>query len=207
MASANACASSGGTSNALMPCRANSRHPGTSVATIGRAQAAASNKLFGNPSRRDGRTAMCADAQNFKISLTCPSTSIPGRFFQLSISTAGIDAGLAASASPPTRRLIASPRRIRISCASINERMPLSSSKRPINPTVIGPSGSGSGCRTSVSNSRARDKKYLGGIDTQGGHLFAIIGVLNQHRRVLAFQQRTQEHRERRTENARLRTR
>ena len=49
IASASACASSGGTRSALTPARAISRHPGTSVATSGRPQAAASSSSTAVP--------------------------------------------------------------------------------------------------------------------------------------------------------------
>ena len=50
IAFASAGASRGGTNRPLPPCRTTSRHPGKSVATIGRPQAAASSSVFGTPS-------------------------------------------------------------------------------------------------------------------------------------------------------------
>jgi len=77
MASASAAASFGGTSKALTSLRAISRQPGTSVATIGLAQAAASSMLNGRPSRNDGSTAICARAQNAPMSPIWPSKVSP----------------------------------------------------------------------------------------------------------------------------------
>ena len=51
IACANADASRTGTISPLMPSVTTSRQPGTSVVTRGRAQAAASMRLFGSPSR------------------------------------------------------------------------------------------------------------------------------------------------------------
>src|SRR5262249_47267941 len=52
----------------------------------------------------------------------------------------------------------------------------------------------------------AGDQKNPGGIDAQNRHLGAVVGVLNQPRRLLAFQQSAQEHRECGTKGPRLQT-
>ena len=110
IACANASALSVGTRIALTPLRAISRHPGTSVAINGRPHAAASSKLFGNPSRRDGRIAICACAQTLRMSSTWPRRRRFGMSRQLSSTRSGIDAGLDGSGSPASSVLTAMPR-------------------------------------------------------------------------------------------------
>ena len=70
------------------PARAISRHPGTSVATSGRPQAAASSSVSGSPSRWEGSTAIWADAQSAAISSTKPRCLRLGRLLQALISAA-----------------------------------------------------------------------------------------------------------------------
>ena len=92
--------SSNGTSRPVSPGRTISRHPGTSVAIIGRPQAAASSRLFGRPSRRDGNTAMWARAQSAEMSSTWPSQVMPGSRPQPAASCSLTEAGLAGSGVP-----------------------------------------------------------------------------------------------------------
>ena len=123
--------------------RAILRHPGTSVATSGRPQAAASSRLKGNPSRWDGRTAICAHAQSASMSLTKPRCLTLGRLVQASISCGGIDVGLAGSGRPAMMSWMSRPRWMRRSCAANSVRIPFDPTKRPTNAMVIGPAGSG----------------------------------------------------------------
>ena len=75
IASARAAASRGGTNSAVSLWTAISRQPGTSLAIVGRAHAAASNSTLGKPSRYEGRHTMCAKRSTDGMSDRCPHHS------------------------------------------------------------------------------------------------------------------------------------
>ena len=107
-----------------------------------RAPAAAAWSVSGNPSRRDGSTAMLADAQNAAMYSTNPRCLRFGRLLQALISASGIEVRLA-SGSPAINSRMSWPREVRRSCAAMRVRMPLSSTSRPAKAMVIGPADSG----------------------------------------------------------------
>ena len=113
-------------------------------------QAAASRRLFGRPSRRDGSTATWARCHRAAMSSTSPS-----QLLRLAAPRGDLElrmlAGLAGSGEPASSRrqsrLVA---RMILKAAS-RVRTPLSSSMRPTKAKVTGPSGSGIGRKRSVS--------------------------------------------------------
>ena len=109
------------------------------------------------------------------------------------ISLAGIEAGLAGSGSPASRRRSGTPRLVRMSCAAISVRTPLSSSRRPTKAAVTGPSGSGSGVELIGIDAGAGNKKDTLLADTQRANGGAVILILHQHKCRGALEQKAQQ--------------
>ena len=150
------------------PCRTISRQPGTSVATIGRPQAAASSRFFGMPSCLDGSTAIWARAQTVEMPRTCPSHVTPGRCDQLLASASVSESGLAGSGVPAISSSTSEPR-ARSNCVSRQRRRecPCRPSRRPTKATVGGPAGSGSGVSAVDVDAGAGDQRNLRRCDAE----------------------------------------
>jgi hypothetical protein len=134
-----------GTSSPFLPWLTISRQPGTSVATMGRPEAAASINDFGSPSRYEGRQAIWQAERTSGISARWPHHSTkPERCHSRSLSWV-IDVGLPGSTSPTKAKRAERPL-VRKACAACtNSPTPLSHNMRDTRTTIGIPEGSGQG--------------------------------------------------------------
>ena len=144
-----------------------SRQPGASVAISGLPHAAASSRLTGRPSRCEGSTARWQVRQSETMSSICPSQVMPGRRLHCSTSPSEIEVGLAGSGLPAISRLKSWPWLRRMLCAATSARMPLSTSRRPAKPKVIGPVGLGQGLQRVGVDAGARESGPCGRLDAE----------------------------------------
>lgn len=139
------------------PVRTTSRHPGTSVATIGRPLAQASSRAFGKPSRYDGRQTMCAADRTRSMSFRWPQCSTTlSRSHPLS-AFSDTELGFSGSLAPTRANRAANPSARSMRAAATNSSTPLSLNSLPGSTTTQGgPSGGAVTTKRSTSTPEPR---------------------------------------------------